>query len=727
MRIRRKVMTWMLTAAYMTASLGGLQGSECFAASPAVSDTAAKDAKAEDRVIVSLGDSYSSGEGIPHFYNYKLKLEERVKDQDWIAHRSENSWPGMLKLKGVSGTMKKNRGEHWYFAAASGAKIEDLTQRQEKDYCKLKTGKGSVNTGFDFIEGTTKLDPQLSVFDELGGKHADYVTITMGGNDMEFQKVIEKVATGTWVTNYSGLKSKIQGLRKKLKKGSDFRKDLKAAYKNIAKKAGDHAHIIVAGYPRLFNEEGKGFVESKFEAGYVNDAVSDFNLVLQETVNECREEGINIAFVSVEKAFKGHQANDKGAYINGINLFPEEEDIDDISVSSAYSMHPNKDGAKAYAACVQAEIDRYEEEKKAPKGETPSEEKPTEKPTEKPSETPITPKAEDPNLPRYKEQLLVWAESSDRYSPMATDRWAIEEDQGLWRCFNSFAVTDVDGDGKTELAVWKEESTGEYDYSKLQESTLVLYRWEADAKDVREYDSRKLVGKPQDMSIWKGGLPIFYPCTNQGLDQFFKETGLGTDSRLEKLLRSKRYTFDEDRKRYKAYMDDLQDALKHPEEEGYSSRMEEKWGCGAVDENYTFVDLDGDGNRELMVWGPTYDSGCRGLLTYRDGKIKAVASAGHSSHFRIMDIFVRVDGYIRVSIMDSSTGDSGVGICIYENGELKVEKGYIQVDDGKYYAMNSDMKVDEGKVLTQKEVDDLKQSDGVCGFDLMINPMEYYR
>ena len=120
MRIRRKVITWMLTAAYMTASLGGLQGSECFAASPAVSDTAAKDAKAEDRVIVSLGDSYSSGEGIPHFYNYKLKLEERVKDQDWIAHRSENSWPGMLKLKGVSGTMKKNRGEHWYFAAASG-------------------------------------------------------------------------------------------------------------------------------------------------------------------------------------------------------------------------------------------------------------------------------------------------------------------------------------------------------------------------------------------------------------------------------------------------------------------------------------------------------------------------------------------------------------------------------------------------------------------------------
>jgi hypothetical protein len=68
-----------------------------------------------------------------------------------------------------------------------------------------------------------------------------------------------------------------------------------------------------------------------------------------------------------------------------------------------------------------------------------------------------------------------------------------------------------------------------------------------------------------------------------------------------------------------------------------------------------------------------------------------------------------------------------VGICIYENGELKVEKGYIQVDDGKYYAMNSDMKVDEGKALTQKEVDDLKQSDGVCGFDLMINSMEYYR
>ena len=54
---------------------------------------------ASDHIIVSLGDSYSSGEGIEPFYAQDLPLAEKVKAPDWLAHRSQNAWGGMLTLE----------------------------------------------------------------------------------------------------------------------------------------------------------------------------------------------------------------------------------------------------------------------------------------------------------------------------------------------------------------------------------------------------------------------------------------------------------------------------------------------------------------------------------------------------------------------------------------------------------------------------------------------------
>ena len=44
-------------------------------------------------VIVSLGDSYSCGEGIEPFYGQDAEMALRCLDPDWLAHRSEKSWP----------------------------------------------------------------------------------------------------------------------------------------------------------------------------------------------------------------------------------------------------------------------------------------------------------------------------------------------------------------------------------------------------------------------------------------------------------------------------------------------------------------------------------------------------------------------------------------------------------------------------------------------------------
>ena len=134
------------------------------------------------RVMVSLGDSYSSGEGIEPFYGQNESTADKVKNQDWLAHRSEKSWPGRLTLEGVNGSMSQNRNDNWFFVATSGATTDNLTHTQRKDY------------DIDGKKGSRYIDKQLDVFKELGDKKAEYVTVSIGGNDAQFTDVITKAA-----------------------------------------------------------------------------------------------------------------------------------------------------------------------------------------------------------------------------------------------------------------------------------------------------------------------------------------------------------------------------------------------------------------------------------------------------------------------------------------------------------------------------------------------------
>lgn len=302
----------------------------------------------KERVIVSLGDSYSSGEGIEPFFGQNTDTSKKVKNQDWLAHRSQNAWPGMLTLPSVDGTMSRNRGTHWYFTAVSGAVADNLYNAQTKEYKKSK------------YSGSCNLPPQLDIFDELGDKEADYVTLTLGGNDADFSGIITDVVTGSTYLNLSNLSDKLNKTWEKFYEEGGIEDKLRRAYGDIAEKAGSQAHIIVAGYPKLLDSSGKGFFVSREEATLVNTAVSNFNNAIEHIVNQCSDSGMNISFVSVEDAFEGHGAYSDDPYINEIIFGTKSQDLKDFGISSAYSIHPNYSGAKAYARCVQDEIDTLE-------------------------------------------------------------------------------------------------------------------------------------------------------------------------------------------------------------------------------------------------------------------------------------------------------------------------------------------------------------------------------
>lgn len=313
---------------------------------------AAENDDERNHIIVSLGDSYSSGEGLEPFYGQNDDVSIKVNNPDWLAHRSQKAWPGMLTLPSVKGKMAKpeNKDKHWYFVAASGATTENMQYTFRKDY---KKGK---------YEGSYYLEPQLAIFDQIGKNEADYVTLTLGGNDAGFTDIIQTCVLGSTSVpflNPNGLSDKLNNTWVYFFTKGGIRDKLYDTYKNIADKAGSQAQIIVAGYPRLLNPNGGATISSK-EASMVNENVTNFNRAIESIVQNCQSSGIKICFVSVEESFGDHGAYSLFPYINNVMLTAEPEDLKDFMPASAYSMHPNRKGVRKYAECVQAKINELE-------------------------------------------------------------------------------------------------------------------------------------------------------------------------------------------------------------------------------------------------------------------------------------------------------------------------------------------------------------------------------
>lgn len=324
------------------------------------------------RIMVSLGDSYSSGEGVENFYHQDWSDKEKSTDPDFLAHRSENSWPGQLKLKGICGTMKDYKDENWYFVASSGAETQHFNGHAKENDVKHKQRDGKQAKEYkrnkiDTTNKPIKLEKQLSVFDELKSKHleADYVTMTIGGNDVGFATIIKNAATSTKKHRFINPCSLADQLTNAWEIYDNYAENnIRQAYKDVRNKAGEKAHILVAGYPTLIDENKENLRLSPFseyEAKLINKNVIKFNDKIEKIVNEYN----NFYFVSVKKAFENNMAYSKKPFINGIELNKEYDLVelsktDPETYASAYSMHPNEEGTKAYAKCVQKVIDTIE-------------------------------------------------------------------------------------------------------------------------------------------------------------------------------------------------------------------------------------------------------------------------------------------------------------------------------------------------------------------------------
>lgn len=354
-------------------------------------------------IVVSMGDSYSAGEGIEPFYGQTnpdgsdVPRALKIHSADWIAHRSTKSWPSLLKVgdfnvrdykkningldaPGLIGSSDSSACE-WYFVAATGAVTDNFDNPYERGIKKNKDGKDE-NIVKTYIGGSpmkpesykvesdsaSKLDPQLQVFEDNNLKgRVDYVTMTIGGNDLGFTEIVIDSVKSTFF-NPNSLKNLIAQKRKLW--FTEIKEKLKQSYKKVYEAAGPQAEIIVVGYPELYYRDKNTWAAGREQRKIIDNFVVEFcdqnNGRIVEAINECNLEFAygKIHYVSVIEKFRengGHGADAPEEWINGITLTGTQVlDESDISERVYPSMHPNKEGAEAYAELVNKKIEELE-------------------------------------------------------------------------------------------------------------------------------------------------------------------------------------------------------------------------------------------------------------------------------------------------------------------------------------------------------------------------------
>jgi lysophospholipase L1-like esterase len=264
---------------------------------------------------VALGDSFSSGEGVPPF----RKGTNRYLPPRNKCHRSYRAYSAL-----VAG--RRSSPGIWGFWACSGARLRDLTSPSDDN-----PGEPAQ---LDRIALPGKSDGRV-----------DLVTLTIGGNDAQFRQV--------WLPCFVAHVGRILGschpdwhatvglsIRR-------LRTTLPPLYRALRARA-PRARILVLGYPNPFPAVVPAV--SRCRRWFEDDDLLWLNrttLALNDAVRAATiSSGAGITYLA-PSGFAGHDACSAAPWFNGLELLP---------LRSRYSFHPNVLGQRRLAKIVLAAI-----------------------------------------------------------------------------------------------------------------------------------------------------------------------------------------------------------------------------------------------------------------------------------------------------------------------------------------------------------------------------------
>lgn len=327
----------------------------------------------------ALGDSFSSGEGVPEFFPetatdiYGVVVEGELYPPDEVesigeqlggnrantCHRSMGSYPELLA-----------RGQE----AQSGG-FQPETTLEDLSPVNNVTCSGAVTHDLDaenprhFNEFNTPSFAEPAQFDALNS-FSEVATITMGGNDIGFNDIASDCVRSNQRCD-SALDDGFSDLHEGLVKDR-----LSEAFAKAMERA-PHATIYAGTYPRFFDDsEGHQCIvidPSTFEGGIglglgvgnigevqrkkLNAFVSQLNGSVEEAAEIANSEatdGGRIQVVDVGSYFAGHELCRGGSTSDDSALHPVFDADYGIGWSSGYesiafSLHPNDHGQQLYA------------------------------------------------------------------------------------------------------------------------------------------------------------------------------------------------------------------------------------------------------------------------------------------------------------------------------------------------------------------------------------------
>jgi lysophospholipase L1-like esterase len=263
---------------------------------------------------VALGDSYASGEGLSPYESGS----DTSSDQ---CHRSTRSYPFLLHNELAFGAF------HDY--ACSGATTD-----------KISTSAQYPSEGV----------PQ-ALHKPL--KHAQLVTVTVGGDDLGFSKDLAYCFKHTYCQRdqsfVAGINADFAALPAKLDD----------AYDQIRRHKRKHATIIVLGYPRIFptikSHQQCQIIHGHFGYGYEDSEQDYFNskAVQLDQIVSAAAKRAGFFFISPLSAFLDHAQCDPSPWLNGISI------QSDGQFTTKASFHPNTEGQRQFANLIESGIANY--------------------------------------------------------------------------------------------------------------------------------------------------------------------------------------------------------------------------------------------------------------------------------------------------------------------------------------------------------------------------------
>lgn len=249
---------------------------------------------------VVLGDSFSSGEGVPPFdIGTDGKLNKCHRSADAYAHQ-------LVRASAIS---LQN------FVACSGATVGNVLGRQQ-----YPGQPAQVNA--------LSKDTQL-------------VILTIGGNDIGFTQLAEGCIAFRCQSLAPVVGQEIIALE---------RISLPALFRQIKARIGPSTKVMLLGYPQELPDPAIVDASNCREIGLTKNLRIDKDgiLLLRDTVNRLdlalkrAADKAGVTYVSPDGTFAGHElCTPKTSYFNGIDIFHQE-----------YSFHPNALGQFAYSSLV---------------------------------------------------------------------------------------------------------------------------------------------------------------------------------------------------------------------------------------------------------------------------------------------------------------------------------------------------------------------------------------